>query len=119
MENRHELMLQTKIENHKAYNISRGFGHYNDKFNLTDEDEDEAMEKKKVVIESEEDKRLKIIRKMILREQHEFKTKLRNRKNFNPADLKERIHVLNCKYLEINLEEEDKFVDVTSEEQKI
>ena len=74
------------------------------------------MEKKKVVIESEEDKRLKIIRKMILREQHEFKTKLRNQKCFNPADLKERINILNRKYLEVDLEEADKFVEITSEE---
>ena len=74
------------------------------------------MEKKKVVIESEEDKRLKIIRKLILREQHEFKTKLRNKKNFNPAELKERIHVLNCRYLEVDLDEADRFVEITSEE---
>ena len=98
-ENRHELMLQTKIESHKRYNQDRGYGHLNDKFILSDESDQDPVEKK-VVIESAEDKNLKIIRKLILREQHEFKQKLRNQKAFNPTDLKYKVNILNQKYLE-------------------
>ena len=66
-ENRHELMLQTKIVNHKDSNSKRGYGHLNDKFVFTDDSEDDRIERR-IVIESEQDKNLKVIRKLILRE---------------------------------------------------